>query len=244
MGSYTIEIQRYAYFFCAPTLIYRDSYPKIAAQRRYTKIAILFANWLGAILYTYILFQTCIAPHFRSNFDQPLTLELFLASVMKCCAPATMLLLLLFFGFLHTWLNLWSEILNFGDRRFYTDWWTVTGWGDYYRKWNAVVHHWLSTYMYQDIIRFLPFQLPRFATMLSLFTYSAIFHEIIISVSFRWFYPVMFILFGGPGVVFIYLVKNKNRKWNVFFWTMMFIGNGMMLIMYSRYFYQQEALKA
>lgn len=105
-------------------------------------------NFVGSILYAYLLFHTHIAPHFRANFDQELTLQLFLVSVMKCCGPATMLLMLLFFGFLHCWLNLWSEILNFGDRRFYTDWWNVSSWGDYYRKWNAVVHHWLNMYLF------------------------------------------------------------------------------------------------
>lgn len=54
----------------------------------------------------------------------------------------------------------------------------------------------------------MPFKMPKVLAMLAVFTYSAVFHEIIISVAFRWFYPVMFILFGGPGVIFIYAVKS------------------------------------
>ena len=68
--------------------------------------------------------------------------------------PATVCLLLIFFGFLHSWLNAFAELLRFPDRVFYEDWWNVTEFGTYFRKWNGVVHEWLYYYVYLDTIRF------------------------------------------------------------------------------------------
>lgn len=68
--------------------------------------------------------------------------------------PATLSLYLLFFGLLHSWLNAFAELLRFPDRTFYLDWWNSREFGNYYRKWNIVVHEWLFYYVYGDAIRF------------------------------------------------------------------------------------------
>lgn len=48
--------------------------------------------------------------------------------------------------------------------------------------------------------------------------------------------PVMFVLFLGAGVFFIYLtdLKRGNPAWNIFFWTTLIIGNGILMVLYSR----------
>lgn len=73
--------------------------------------------------------------------------------------------------FLHSWLNLWGELLKFADREFYSvsssvssllslifclslllqDWWTCTSFSAFYRKWNLLVHDWIKAYIYQDM---------------------------------------------------------------------------------------------
>ena len=55
-----------------------------------------------------------------------------------------------FFAVLHCWLNAWAEMLRFGDRMFYKDWWNSVTFSGYYRNWNLVVHDWLFSYVYQD----------------------------------------------------------------------------------------------
>jgi len=68
--------------------------------------------------------------------------------------PSTFALILLFFGLLHSWLNAWAELLRFPDRTFYLDWWTSSEFGQYYRKWNIVVHEFLYYYVYFDVQKF------------------------------------------------------------------------------------------
>jgi sterol O-acyltransferase len=56
--------------------------------------------------------------------------------------------MLLFYGFLHCWLNAFAEMMRFGDRQFYSDWWNANSYGTFYRKWNVVVHEWLHAYIF------------------------------------------------------------------------------------------------
>ena len=79
--------------------------------------------------------------------------------------------------FLHSWCNLFSEVLRFADREFYSvsvpttliwdpfninpvlvmtstvcqDWWTCISFSSFYRKWNLLVHDWIKAYIYQDL---------------------------------------------------------------------------------------------
>ena len=49
---------------------------------------------------------------------------------------------------------MFGELIKFGDRQFYDDWWNVKDFAGYYRKWNIVVHEFLYYYVFQDAVRF------------------------------------------------------------------------------------------
>jgi sterol O-acyltransferase len=235
------ELTRYVYFHFSPTLVYRDSYPRInAASIRWSKVIYLFLNCFGSFIYTLVIFKTFCIPYFRESWKEAWSITKFLVSLFRAMIPGTMLLVLTFFGVLHSWFNLFAELLRYGDRRFYEDWWNVSSWAGYYRKWNLVVHEWLHTYVYQDLIRFTKNRAPRLFAFVFVFIFSAIIHELIIATSFKFFYPVLLFMFGGPGVIFITMTKSDRRSLNVFFWAMMFIGNGILMIMYSWEFYARE----
>ena len=48
-----------------------------------------------------------------------------------------------FYIFFHLYLNIIAEILRFGDREFYRDWWNSTTIDQYWRLWNIPVHKWM-----------------------------------------------------------------------------------------------------
>lgn len=137
--------------------------------------------------------------------------------------PSTFFLILGFFGFLHSWLNLWAEITRFPDRCFYSDWWNSIEFGSYYRKWNIIVHDWLYYFIYVDTCRFLKCGVkqtfvPKFLT----FIISAVIHEVIITYALGFFYPILFILFTGPGTLYIIKVLfwfKMLKTSKVFQWT-------------------------
>ena len=141
---------------------------------------------------------------------------------------------------LHTWMNFWSEILRHGDRRFYEDWWNCTNFEQYYRKWNMVVHEWLYYYMYNDVRRLSLGKASRVFAQLLVFSVSVTIHEIIIVMGIGFLYPILSIFFGGPGILFTY-IKTTKKMYNVVFWLEMFIGPGIIVVLYLWEFNLRQA---
>ena len=156
--------------------------------------------------------------------------------------PSTFFLILGFFGFLHSWLNCWAEITRFPDRCFYSDWWNSIEFGSYYRKWNIIVHDWLYYFIYVDTCRFFKCGLKNtFMPKMLTFLISAVIHELIITYALGFFYPILFILFTGPGMFFfkekgIILIQNKKNlksiSVNLAFWLEMYIGGSLLFTFY------------
>ncbi|XP_019502208.1 PREDICTED: sterol O-acyltransferase 1 isoform X2 [Hipposideros armiger] len=152
-----------------------------------------------------------------------------------------LILFLTFFAFLHCWLNAFAEMLRFGDRMFYKDWWNSTSYSNYYRTWNVVVHDWLYYYAYKDFLWFFTKRF-RSAAMLAVFAVSAVVHEYALAVCLSFFYPVLFVLFMFFGMAFNFIVNDSRKRpiWNVMMWTSLFAGNGVLLCLYSQEWYARQ----
>ncbi|XP_078390647.1 sterol O-acyltransferase 2-like isoform X3 [Cetorhinus maximus] len=233
------EFSCYLYFLFCPTLIYRDSYPR-TPKIRWKYVALNFAQVLGCLFYCYfILVRLCI-PVFTNMSKQPFSTKMLVLSIFNATLPGTFLLLLFFFAFLHCWLNAFAEMLRFGDRMFYKDWWNSTSFANYYRTWNVVVHDWLYCYTYSDFLRIFGRRF-RVAAMLSVFILSAVVHEYVLTLCLGYFYPVMFCLFAIFGVFFNFIF-NDNRTspvWNIMMWVFLFIGQGIQVCLYCQEWYAQ-----
>ena len=83
---------------------------------------------------------------------------------------------LFFFCFFHSFLNLTGELTYFADRQFYGDWWNAGDLGEYWRKWNNPIHHWLIRHVYYPLRRR---HISQANCLLITFTVSAVFHEFI-----------------------------------------------------------------
>ena len=107
--------------------------------------------------------------------------------------------------------------------------------GTYYRKWNIVVHEWLYHYVYLDSMRLFKGRCPRVIAQLATFLLSAIIHEVILTPVLGFFFPILFVLFVGPGVTLFYATQNfQSRVINVVFWALMFISQGFMFSLYFK----------
>ena len=58
-----------------------------------------------------------------------------------------------FYAFFHVWLNVLAELLRFGDRVFYLEWWNTTSFEHYWRLWNIPVHSWIARHIYFPFLR-------------------------------------------------------------------------------------------
>eukprot|EP00057_Strongylocentrotus_purpuratus_P032609 XP_788209.4 PREDICTED: sterol O-acyltransferase 1 [Strongylocentrotus purpuratus] len=189
------DFSKYLYFLFCPTLIYRDSYPR-TAEIRWDVVRVNFLQVLGCLFYTFYLFDCFCIPLFKNFNEDLMTMKSLARTVFTCMLPATLMLLLAFFAVLHSWFNAFAEMLRFADRQFYKDWWTCKNYSTYYRTWNIVVHDWLYTYIYRDCQLL---GLGRLTSSLMVFAISAVVHEYIIVMAFRYFYPVLLVFFVGVG---------------------------------------------
>jgi len=75
------------------------------------------------VLYTYVILRSVLVPLLhekRSEARGPVMDVVML--VQGAMVPAILVFLLAFFGILHSWLNVWAELLRFADRQFYASW--------------------------------------------------------------------------------------------------------------------------
>ncbi|KAK3101468.1 hypothetical protein FSP39_003824 [Pinctada imbricata] len=232
------DFSKYLYFLFVPTLVYRDHYPRTKTIN-WNYVVSNFAQVLGCLFYTYYIFERFCVPVFHNFNQEHVAPKQLLVSAFGSMLPGTLVLFLGFFGVLHSWFNAFAEMLRFADRQFYKDWWNSTSFSMYYRTWNVVVHDWLYSYIYKDFMKLLGPK-NKAGAMALVFLISAVFHEYVLIVSFDFFYPVLFVMFMGAGFGFIFIKDDGSRPWNVFLWVSLFIGNGLLMCLYSMEWYARK----
>lgn len=181
-----------------------------------------------AIFYLAFIYEHFVSPMvFDTQYQER---KQIIKNTIKATLPGILFFITGQYLLLHAWLNAWAEMLRFADRLFYKDWWNSTTYQVYYRTWNVVVHDWLYTYIYKDMYEIVVPRNRLLATT-SVFLISAFFHEYIMTFSFRFFFPVMFILFAGVGFAMFFVRKFITN--NVFMWLSWCIGNGILFSLYS-----------
>ncbi|XP_076042445.1 sterol O-acyltransferase 1 isoform X2 [Oratosquilla oratoria] len=230
------DFSHYLYFLFVPTLVYRDQYPRNESCN-WRKVVHDLGHVIGCLFYTHFIFVRFCVPVFRRFGQEPFTGKNLMVGVFSCMFPGSLVLLCAFFSVLHAWMNAFGEMLRFADRMFYKDWWNSTSYARFYRTWNCVVHDWLYEYVYKEVAEWQDLQSNscsrgRWLPMMVVFFISSIVHEYILALAFRFFYPVLLVMFGGFGVGFMF-VNSKERKFNVFLWVTLFLGTGLLMCLYS-----------
>lgn len=221
------NFSKFLYFFFAPTLVYQDSYPR-AKTIRWNVVLVNFAEVTVVIFCVGLMYERLLEPNFKDFGTQPVEWGMMMLNVLSAMFPGTMMFVCGFYCLLHSWMNAFAELLRFGDKMFYKDWWNSRTYYTYYRTWNIVVHDWLYAYIYKDMYEIVT-KRNKILSIVTVFSISAIFHEYILSFTFRFFYPVMLSLFGGVGMFILFVLKSHG---NIFFWFTLFVGNGVMASLY------------
>ncbi|XP_027142942.1 diacylglycerol O-acyltransferase 1 [Larimichthys crocea] len=122
--------------------------------------------------------------------------------LLRLAVPNHLLWLMFFYWFFHSSLNFTAELLRFGDRQFYKDWWNSESVTYFWQNWNIPVHKWCLRHFYKPLLR------RGFSKMVSqsaVFFLSAFFHEYLVSVPLR-----MFRLWAFMGMMA--QVRPKKKK--------------------------------
>ncbi|XP_062557532.1 sterol O-acyltransferase 1-like [Armigeres subalbatus] len=230
---------KYLYFLFAPTLIYRDEYPR--TQRiRWTIVLRHALEVIGVICYMSFIFERFLTPLFDRFGDTEISSAKFVLILFESVMPATLIFLCGFFLLLHSWLNGSSELLRFADRMFYGNWWNASSFVEFFRLWNVAVSDWLYAFLYKESIQLL-FKNHRLLATILVFTVSAIFHEVIMAFSYRFFYPVMFVGYEFVGLSLLFLTRNINKTaGSILLWFLLSIGNGIQMSLYHMEYYARK----
>ncbi|XP_037895967.1 sterol O-acyltransferase 1 [Glossina fuscipes] len=226
----------YLYFLFAPTLVYRDFYPRSSRIRWKFALSRFMEVVAIAFLYSYIC-ECYIVPNFSDFGKHSFNISFITVKLFASLMPFTMILLTGFYMILHAWHNFTAELLRFGDRMFYKDWWTASNYDTYYRKWNVIVHDWLYEYIYKDFYIYV-FKGSKFLSSLVVFWISALFHDIPLCFSLHLFFPAICIFLGLLGVLLVFITRLAPKNFGNFaLWFSLIVGNGALVAAYCTEYY-------
>ncbi len=236
-----ITLANLYYFWMAPALTYQIAFPRSPKVRVWRVLSLIFRFILALSLLIFLIAQV-ITPTLGSlvkdleGTNGKLTLNLFAEYGLKLSLANTYCWLLVFYGYFHVYLNLSAELLRFGDRVFYKDWWNSSDVSSYWRLWNMPVHYWLIRHVYFPCVRL---GLSKSMATLVVFFVSAVFHEVLISIPFHMIRPWAYLGMMGQ-IPLVWITKNLTKKLpgtsmgNVIFWlSFCIVGQPMAILMYT-----------
>ncbi|PUU72284.1 MBOAT, membrane-bound O-acyltransferase family-domain-containing protein [Tuber borchii] len=175
-----ITVRNLCYFWWAPTLVYQPVYPRSPTfrwsfflKRVGETIALSIAIWFLSAQYAVPVLQNSVAA--IGKLDVAVILE----RLMKLSTVSLIIWLAGFFALFQSGLNALAELLRFGDREFYADWWNSCSVGTYWKTWNKPVNHFMRRHIYTPL---LGRGWSNQSASVMVFTFSAILHELLVGV--------------------------------------------------------------
>lgn len=196
-----VTIQNLTYFWLAPTLVYQPVYPRSSAIR-WSFVAKRLAEFVGLSMVIWLLSAQYAAPVLRNSIDKIAVMDIasILERVMKLSTISLIIWLAGFFALFQSLLNALAEVMQFGDREFYTDWWNSSSLGVYWRSWNRPVYLFMKRHVYSPLVGrgWSPL-----AASSMVFSLSAILHEMLVGIPTHNFIGTFYsppLAFHGKGL--------------------------------------------
>uniref|UniRef100_A0A8C1XS50 O-acyltransferase n=1 Tax=Cyprinus carpio TaxID=7962 RepID=A0A8C1XS50_CYPCA len=149
--------------------------------------------------------------------------------------PNHFIWLIFFYWYFHSSMNFVAELMQFGDREFYRDWWNSETIPYFWSNWNIPVHKWCLRHFYKPM---LVKGVNKFTAQLAVFFMSAFFHEYLVSVPLK-----MFRLWAFLGMMaqipLAYFVGRflRGNYGNAAVWMSLIIGQPIAVLMYFHDYY-------
>ncbi|GCC18578.1 hypothetical protein chiPu_0017986 [Chiloscyllium punctatum] len=211
------------YFLFAPTLCYELNFPRSPRIRKRFLLRRMFEMWLVPAI------QNSMKPF--KNMDYSRMIE----RLLKLAVPNHLIWLIFFYWFFHSSMNVLAEIMKFGDREFYRDWWNSETVTYFWKNWNIPVHKWCSRHFYKPMLKM---GVNKRMAQTAVFLASAFFHEYLVSVPLK-----MFRLWAFMGMMaqvpLAWLVGKflSGNYGNAAVWLSLIIGQPIAVLMYVHDYY-------
>ncbi|XP_066911181.1 diacylglycerol O-acyltransferase 1-like [Clytia hemisphaerica] len=218
------------YFVCAPTFCYELNFPRTKKIRKSFLIRrIAEGVFLSGLIIA--LAQQWVVPTVKNSMKsfQEMDFPRFFERMMKLAVPNHVIWLIFFYTYFHSILNILAEVLHFGDRVFYKDWWNSPNITYFWQNWNIPIHRWAKRHVYEPMLRN---NYSKIQASLSVFFISAFFHEYVVSVPLRMLKPYAFLAMLMQVPLAIMTSFMKNPWGNFVVWLSLIIGQPLAIMMY------------
>ncbi|XP_067934276.1 diacylglycerol O-acyltransferase 1-like isoform X1 [Watersipora subatra] len=238
-----LNLNDFYYFMIAPTLCYELNFPRSARIRK----RFLIKRLLEMVILSQVLLgllQQWMFPTINNSM-KPFHNSDYLSSMerlLKLAIPNHILWLIFFYWFFHSCLNVVAELLCFGDREFYKDWWNSQSITAFWSSWNIPVHKWARRHLYLPMVKS---GYDKTMSSVAVFLVSAFFHEYLVSVPLRMFRVWAFM--GMLGQVPFAIITSKwlnGHLSNMALWLSLIIGQPLATLMYVHDYYVIHHLHA
>ncbi|KAB0359972.1 hypothetical protein FD754_004128 [Muntiacus muntjak] len=230
------------YFLFAPTLCYELNFPRSPRIRK----RFLLRRLLEMLFLTQLqvgLIQQWMVPAIQNSMKPFKVSRQTWQAGGAVLAPGTrspqvpnhLIWLIFFYWLFHSCLNAVAELMQFGDREFYRDWWNSESITYFWRNWNIPVHKWCLRHFYKPMLRR---GSSRWAARTGVFLASAFFHEYLVSIPLR-----MFRLWAFTGMMaqipLAWIVGRffRGNYGNAAVWLSLIIGQPVVVLMYVHDYY-------
>ncbi|XP_041650026.1 diacylglycerol O-acyltransferase 1b [Cheilinus undulatus] len=231
-----LTIRDMYYFVFAPTLCYELNFPRSPKIRMSFLLRRLF-EMMFFIQLLVGLTQQWMIPIIQSSMKplKDMDLSRMTERLLRLAVPNHLLWLMFFYWFFHSSMNFTAELLRFGDRQFYRDWWNSETVTYFWQNWNIPVHKWCLRHFYKPLLRR---GFSKIVSQSAVFFLSAFFHEYLVSVPLRMFrlWAFMGMMAQLPLAWFVGTFLRGNYG-NAAVWISLIIGQPFAVLMYVHDYY-------
>lgn len=207
------SIRDFVYFYFAPTLVFKNKYPQSRSKSsRFSYFH--FINTLLCFTLCFLHFESSLYPYLKGSYEKHNELikkENFLQSLFIFIVNGFISFLILIFGFIHSYQNFFADLMNFGDKHFYSEFWNSIAPFDFIEKAALVATDYFNFVMY-PLLKNLGMQ--KKAIMLVNYLYVCCLLEYMVSLTILSFCPVttFMITFGYVVTIMIKKLGLKNEN--------------------------------
>nr|XP_035961787.1 diacylglycerol O-acyltransferase 1 isoform X2 [Halichoerus grypus] len=224
------------YFLLAPTLCYELNFPRSPRIRK----RFLLRRLLEMLFLTQLqvgLIQQWMVPTIQNSMKpfKDMDYSRIIERLLKLAVPNHLIWLIFFYWFFHSCMNAVAELMQFGDREFYRDWWNSESVTYFWQNWNIPVHKWCLRHFYKPMLRR---GSSKWVASTGVFFASAFFHEYLVSVPLH-----MFRLWAFTGMMaqipLAWIVSRffRGNYGNAAVWLTLIIGQPVAVLMYVHDYY-------
>ncbi|XP_058421154.1 diacylglycerol O-acyltransferase 1 isoform X2 [Diceros bicornis minor] len=205
------------YFLFAPTLCYELNFPRSPRIRKRFLLRRLF-EMLFFIQLQVGLIQQWMVPTIQNSMKpfKDMDYSRIIERLLKLAVPNHLIWLIFFYWLFHSCLNAVAELMQFGDREFYRDWWNSESVTYFWQNWNIPVHKWCIRHFYKPMLRR---GSSKWVARTGVFLASAFFHEYLIPLA--WIVSRFF----------------RGNYGNAAVWLTLIIGQPVAVLMYVHDYY-------